>query len=788
MIHNYLRIALRNLYKNRLFSTLNILGLACGIACSLLILLWVNDELSFDQFHAKKDRLYKIRENQFYSDGNIFTFSSTPGPMAPFIKEKFPEIELATRVSWKVDNLLAFEDKALMEEGLYVDQDFIQMFTFRMLNGDAESVLMNPNSIVLTEKLALKYFGDVNPVGKMMIFNKEEALQVSGVIQDPPSNSSLEFDYLLPFQKFFEANKAWIDQWGNNNIRTNILLVDGSDADAFAEKLRFEIKEHVPDSNTELLIQPFTDDYLYGKWENGKLAGGRIEYVRIFFLVAIFILVIASINFMNLSTAQAGRRAKEVGLRKVVGAVPWQLLVQFIGESLLITFIASLIAVGAVKLLMPIYNDITGKTLGFFLLDSNTLLVFLFVVIGTGLAAGSYPAFYISKFQPSKVLKGQMRAGVSASKFRKALVVVQFSLSILLIICTSVVYRQMRFTQNRDIGFDRNDVFYLDMRDDMPQKFEVIRNQLLTDPSIESVTACSQLPIDIGNSTGSIVWAGKDPAEEILFSEISVDYSFVEAMKMEILDGRTFDRQMLSDSNNFVVNEVAAAKIGFGDQTVGQELTMWGDKKGQIIGVVKNFNFGSLHRKIEPLIIHIGSKRYTDRALIRAAEGRVAQAIQATEKIANQYNPGYPFQFEFLSKDWEEMYQSESRMGTIFNGFAGLSIFISCLGLFGLSAFSAEQRTKELGVRKVMGASVRGLVQLVAKDFVGLILVAAAIGCPLGWYFMDQWLGTYAFRVDVGFASLLFSTGLCLLVSMVTVGYHALRVSMTSPTESLRYE
>ncbi len=786
MLQNYLSIALRNLQKNRLFSLLNLLGLAFGISCSLLILLWVNDEMGYDQFHEKRDRLYKIRENQFYSDGNIFTFLSTPGPMAPFIKEKFPEIERATRQTWTVSNVFQSGDKSFFEEGLYVDPDFLQMFSFPFISGDPNTALDKTQSVVLTRKMAEKYFGDENPVGQLMVMNSTESFEVTGVMENVPANSSIEFDYLLPFQGFWEANMRWLDRWGNNNIRTNILLTEGTDPAVFAEKLRYEIKEHVPESNTELIIQPFADAYLYGKWEEGKLTGGRIEYVRIFFIVAIFILVIASINFMNLSTAQAARRAKEVGLRKVVGAVPWQLLLQFIGESMLITVLSSAIALAVVTLLMPYYNVLTGKELSFDLLNRETILMFSLVVLGTGLLAGSYPALFISRFQPSKVLKGQLDTGRSAAGFRKALVVTQFSLSIFLIICTTVVYRQMEFTMDRDIGMDREDVFFMRMRGEMFSKLETVRNELLADPSIKDVSAASQLPIDVHNSTGNVQWEGKDPDTEILFSEVAVDYEFFQTMKMTLLEGRSFDRNIIADSSNFIVNEVAASKFGFEGPIAGREIEMWG-KKGIIVGVVKNFNFGSLHSKIEPLIMHLGIQN-ANLLLVKAASGRVTEAIAGLEQVAKKYSPAYPFRYEFLSKEWEAMYQAEARMGQLFNGFALLSIFISCLGLFGLSAYAAQRRTKELGLRKVMGASVSGLVRLVSKEFALLILVASLIGCPLGWYFMNQWLAGYAFHVDVGYGTLLIAALICLVVSMITVGYHSLKASMVNPAQSLRYE
>jgi len=787
MIKNYLRIAFRNLFRNKLFSALNVLGLAFGIGCSLLIFLWVNDELGYDQFHAYKDRLYKVRENQFYTDGNIFTFSSTPGPMAPFIKEKFPEIEKAARMTWDVNNLFQFGDKSFMEEGRYVDPDFIQMFSFPLISGDDNTALNDINSIIISSTMAEKFFGRKDPMGKLLVMNSGESFVITGVFENVSSNSSLKFEYLLPFQYFWNENKSWLDQWGNNNIRTNLLLAEGTDVKAFEQKLRFEIKEHVEDSKTELIIQPFTDDYLYGKWEDGKLVGGRIDYVRIFFIVAIFILAIASINFMNLATAQASRRAKEVGLRKVVGAVPWQLMLQFIGESLLITLLSSVVAIGAVSLFMPMYNELTGKVLSLDLLDTNTIVMLIMVVAGTGFFAGSYPAFFISRFQPGSVLKGNFRSGRSASSFRKALVVMQFTLSIFLIISTIVVYRQMDFTQNQDIGLDRKNIMYSFTRGDMGKQYDALKTELMRDPSIELVTATSQLPIQVGNSTIGVEWEGKDPNEEILFSVLGVKHDFFEAMKMKFDEGRGFSEAIISDSSGYVVNEVAAAKFGFDGSVVGREIVLW-KKKGPILGVVKNFNFGSLHEKIEPIILYIEAGNNANIILARANNGKLESAIKAFERVSKQFAPAYPFQFEFMDTEWQAMYQSESRMSRIFNGFAVLSIFISCLGLFGLSAYSAERRTKELGIRKVMGASVPGLVQLVSKEFVWLIIIAAMIGCPIGWYLMNRWLEGYAFHVDVGYITLAVATLICLVVSMITVGYHSLRVSLSNPAESLRYE
>lgn len=788
MIKNYVLIAIRNIFRNKMFSSVNILGLTFGMGSALLIFLWVNDELQVDQFHANVGKLYQVLENQQYGDGKLYTFRATPGPMAPFIKDKFPEIELAARFTWEVGNLFQVGDKSFNEAGRYTDQDFLQMFSFPLIAGDPATALTEKNSIVLTESLAKKYFGNEDPMGKIITLGTRNAFQVSGVMKDIPKNSSLRFDYLLPFTFFYDENKAWIDQWGNNNIRTYLMLTPDVNLADFDKKFRHEVKEHNKDSNVELFVQPFGEVYLHGDFEEGKQSGGRIEYVRIFFIVAIFVLVIACINFMNLSTAQASKRAKEVGLRKVIGAVPRQLFRQFMSESFLTVILAAALGVLITVLILPFFNELTGKALSMNLLDIRIVSIFVILIFFTAVLAGSYPAFFISEFKPVQVLKGQLRSGSGASLFRKMLVTVQFSLSIFLIISTVVVFRQMQFMQNRNIGFDRNNLFYSWMEGDVAKNYSSIRNRLLAESSIEGVTMSSQLPIDIGNSTGGLQWEGKAPDVNILFSNIDVDYEFIQTMKMEMADGRPFDRSMITDSVGYIVNETGAEKFGFKDGVVaGKDLTMW-DRKGKIIGVVKDFNFGSLHSPIDPLIMRIPRSVEWGALMVRAKEGQTADAIKALERMIKEYAPAYPFRYNFLSQDWEDFYKAEGQRGKIFNSLAVLSIFISCLGLFGLSAFSAERRIKELGIRKVLGASVSGLLRLMSREFTLLVIIASVIGCPIAWYAMDSWLENYAFHIEVGWVTLLMASATCLVVSLVTIMYHSLRATMANPVNSLRYE
>jgi len=785
MIKNYLLIAVRNLFRNKLFSTVSILGLAFGICSALLIFLWVNDELEFDHFHANRDRLYRVMENQRYTDGRIYTFAATPGPMAPFVKEKYPEIEKATRFTWEVNNLLQAGDKTFYEMGRYVDQDFVEMFSFPFVKGDPATALKDKSSIVITEKMATKYFGNEEPLGKVLVMNTKRSFTVTGVVKDLPKNSSIQFEYLLPFEVFWDENN-WLHEWGNNNIRTFLLLREGADRENFAAKFRKEIDAHQEKSNVELFIQPMDEAYLYGDFENGVISGGRIDSVKIFFVVAVFVLIIACINFMNLSTAQATKRAKEVGLRKVIGAVPSQLFRQFMGESFVTVCLSAIVALLLALVFIPLFNEITGKSLSLNLLDMRLLMIFGIIILFTAFVAGSYPALFISEFKPVQVLKGQLKSGSRAAVFRKVLVVAQFTMSIILIICTVVVFRQMSFMQTRDIGFDRENVFYLWMEGDVRPNLETFRNRLITQPGIESVTSASQIPLNVGNSTVGVEWAGKDPNEKILFSNINVDYEFIQAMKMTMVEGRPFDRSRITDTVNYIVNEQAAKKFGFKDGTADQDLTMW-QRKGKIVGVVKDFNFGSLHDAVDPLILRMDPKE-TYCLLVRIKPGETEAGLRSTEILWKEYAPGYPFKYSFLNQDWEEYYKAEGQRGKVFNTLAILSIFISCLGLFGLSAFSAERRTKELGIRKALGASTPGLVRLMGREFTILVLLAALVGCPVGWYLMHQWLSGYAYHVDVGYLTLVLAALACLVISLVTISYHSVKVATSDPVKSLRYE
>lgn len=613
------------------------------------------------------------------------------------------------------------------------------------------------------------------------------SLVVSGVLKDIPSNSSFKFDFLISFELFRKGNEGWLDEWGNNNIRTFIQLSEGTDVGQFNVKFKDELDLHNgEDNNIKLFTQRFSESYLYSKFDNGQLVGGRIEQVKIFSVVAVLILLIACINFMNLATAQASKRAKEVGMRKVIGAQKEQLIGQFLGESIVFTLLAAVISLGIVALLLPAFNSLSEKSISLNLLDQDLLFLLGGVVVFTGLLSGSYPAMYLSRFEPAAVLKGAFKTSKGAIIFRKSLVVFQFMLSIILIVSTLVVYRQFQYTQDKQLGFNRNNVFFSWMKADMGDKTETIRQQLMEDHSIEFVGLSGQHPISVGNSTWGFEWPGKDPEERILFSNMSVNPDFVDALGLEIIKGRNFDQSRVSDTANFIINETAAKKMRL-DDPVGQPITMWETRKGQIIGVVKDYHFRSLHREIEPLVFFYDPS-WRNVLLIRHKEGMAQQALAKTEQVFKQYAPSYPFEFEMVASTWNNIHQGEKQIMELFQYFAGLSIFISCLGLFGLAAFSAEQRTKEIGIRKILGASMPNLTQLMIKDFALLVLIASTLACPLAWYLMNDWLQDFVYRIEVGYVTLLLATLLAFIIAVATVSYHALRASILNPVRSLRYE
>ncbi len=779
--------------RNKLFSSLNLIGLTLGISSSLLILLWVLDEYSVDSFHNKN--VYQILENQRFTDGYINTARSTPGPLVPAIKYKYPEIERATRVLSLGDQLIQVEDKSFIEPMQTVDSDFLEMFNFPLKQGNPKAILTRPDGIVITESLGRKLFGNMDPIGKMVHLNQTEDYFITGVLKDIPGNSTLKFSCLLPIEPFYKKNEGWFGKWGNHSARSYVLLRNEAEVSSLEKKILNEHRAWIPTSAIDFIIQPFHETYLHSVYQDGRLTErGRIENVRTFSIVGAFILLIACINFMNLATAQSVRRSKEVGIRKVVGALRLQLVKQFLGESILFTLVASLFAFVIVGLSLPIFNFVTDKHIAISIVQFNAFLLVGGLVLTTGLLAGSYPAIYLSEFKPTAVLKGLLKTGRSAHLFRGTLVTVQFALSIATIICVLVIREQMDFIQNRDSGLNREGLVYVPSRSGVMNNAAFVKQELLKLPFIHSASFSSVAPLKIDNYTFGLEWEGKSNEQEIKFNNLFVDEDFLRTTGATLLGGRQFNDGLASDSTNIIINETAMRAMGLElDKAIGSPVTWYGGYKGDIIGVVKDFNFESMHNGIQPLLLFPFSKRFQGNFPINALTVRIEnyeneKAVSSIKNIFSRFSPEYPFEYHFVADDWAELHKSEVRVNRLFLYFAILSIVISCLGLFGLSAFAAEQRRKEIGIRKVMGADVRQLIFLLTTYFAKFVLVAVIPGCCLSWYYMTDWLHGFAYHIEVGYFTILAAFGSVFMIAVITVSYQAIKVAMDNPINSLKQE
>lgn len=775
---------------NKTFSLINIFGLALGMTCSLLIMLWLKDELKKDKFHANDKRLFRVMENQYYS-GDISTFPSSPGILAENIVKDVPEIEMASQMLWEEQPLFTVGDKFDKEKGRYVQKDFLRMFSFKLAKGDAATALARPDAVVISKSLADKYFKGQDPIGKMIKIDNKENVIVTGVLDEIPEFSSLKFDFLLSYDIWFKKND-WAKEWDNNGPRCYVMLAPNVSVDKVNAKIKNYIKSKKKDSNVELFLQNYGESYLYSNWDNGKQAGGRIEYVRIFSAVAIIILLIACINFMNLATARSLRRAREIGVRKVVGAGKRQLVAQFIGESTFVSFLAILLSLLIVALIIPSFNELTDKKLFIDLTDASFLIILLGLTVVTGVISGSYPALFMSTLKPIVVLKGILKFKAGATYFRKGLVVFQFALSIILILGMIVIYRQINFINNKNLGFAKEDLLYIPLEGPMAKNFMAFKEELLKQPGIKNISSAQSSPLEVGSSTQGVRWPGKDTTKLILFSNNPITYDYLETMGIKLIGGRDFDPSFSLDTMNYLVNEAAAKKIGYQDP-VGKELTMWGDK-GTIIGLMKDFHHNSLHVPIEPLILRlfkgswVSEGGYWGNVIIRTEKGKSKQAIASMEKVFKQFNPGFPFKYYFTDDEIAKNYKAEHTVSKLSKYFAFLAIFISCLGLFGLVTFTAEQKTKEIGIRKVLGASVTGIVRMLSKDFLKLVLIATIIAFPVAWWLMHTWLDDFAYRIDIGWWVFAVAGIAALLIALLTISFQSIKAAIANPVKSLRTE
>jgi len=774
MFFNYLKIAFRNIRKHKAFSFINITGLAVGMACCVLILLWIRDELSYDRFHQNYKELFRTAVNE---EGQWW--SSSPWALAPLLKANYPEIERSTRVALR-DILAAYEDKSFNETTAFVDPDFFGMFTFPFVEGNPETAFSALQSIVLTQEAAARYFGQDPPLGKALTINGASQLTVTGIIENVPSNSHLEFDMVAPVRLFGEG----IDTNWSYESACYLLLQKNVSPEAFQEKISGIVMEYDKRVDTErtLHLRPITQIHL--RFDAG---GSSVANIYLFGTIALFILIIACINFMNLSTARASTRAKEVGLRKVVGARRSFIVRQFFGESLFISGLALCLAVLMVILLLPSFNTLAQKNLR---LNSGGNLFILLSLAGitlfTGLAAGSYPALFLSSFRPIRVLR---RTHLSDSKkpfLRRALVILQFSIAVTLILGTLIVFRQLDFIRNRDLGFEREQVISLPINRAIVSSYDSFKNELLQNPGVVHVSAATSRPNQVGN-VNPVYWEGRGPDQYQAMRFVSADWDYIDTFEMQLVAGRDFNRDLPTDRENYIVNEETVKLMGI-KEPVGKLFSIW-EREGQIIGVVKNFHLNSLRNEIEPLVITMHTNVWNPSfVFLKIKPDNTRETLKSIEKTWNAFAPGFPFNFLFLDEAFENMYQADRRTGTIFKYFTLLAILISCLGIFGLSAFMAEQRTKEIGVRKVLGASLSSIITLITKEFVILVILANVFAWPLAYYIMHKMLNAYAYRTNIPLWLFLFSGFLALTIALMTVSYQAVKAARTDPVRALRYE
>jgi len=789
MFKSNLKISWRNITRNKVFSLINISGLSLGLTCSILIMLWVQDEYQIDNFHEDLDQIYKITSCEYSGDA-INGGYETPGRLAEELKKVFPEVELAAGKSWMRWRTFSVEDKKMIVPGTYAGEDFFKIFSYPILVGSKEEALKSPESIAISRKMANNFFSNPeNAIGKSITFENQIELKITTVFEDLADNSSENFQYIMNWEYFIEQAN-WFEDWGNAGPSTYVKLKEQADSELFSKKIQHFIKNYDKDYSDvrrlELGVQPYKDQYLYTNFENGKIAGGRIEYVKIFEIVAVFILLIACINFMNLSTAKSTKRAKEIGVKKVIGAMRFSLISQFLIEALLFTSLAIVCSLILIYFLLPQFNLITGKQITFPFADISFWSRIALLIVATGIISGAYPAFLLSTFKPIAVIKQNAKIGTSSGIFRKGLVIFQFSLSMIFIVGMIVVSNQVAFIQNKNLGYQKNNLVYVANRGEMRTNFEYFKNEVLKITGVESVTSMSSRPVALENSTSGVEWEGKDPNEKPKFTSSSIGYDFIETMKSTLVYGRDFSKDH-EDRTNYIINETALKTIGYEDP-IGMPLTLWGNK-GTIVGVVKDFHFESLHVPIKPLILKLQRKRRTfGYAFIRINPEKMQYALQEIEKIHDKINPEFPFAHQFADEEYAYLYKSEQVVSKLSNIFAFLAISISCLGLLGLIIFMAEQRVKEIGVRKVLGASVIQIVALLSKDFMKLIGISIVLASPIAYYAMNNWLQGFEYHIDLQWWMFGIAGSGAILIALLTISYQSIRAALMKPVKSLRSE
>lgn len=790
MIKNYLKIALRNALRYKGFTAINLLGLIVGITTSSIIFLWVYDEVAMDKFHANGEKIYQMFRNMRQSGSEVRTTWTIPKPAADLLREEYPEVSHVVQVSWPIEMRFEQEDDQSDEVGYFVTASFFSMFSFEILEGDKNTALNDISSIMISRSVAEKYFGSQwknTALGKTLKIDNDRDALVTGVFENTGSNSTLQFDWLINAESYFK-NNTWVDDWGNGSFRIYFTLREESKAPIVAERIKDAIKVYAAGQNNagdeELILHKFQDYYLYSNFSNGVVDGGRIGYVKILSVVALLILIIACINFTNLATARSSRRSKEVGLRKVMGAYKSSIGTQFLLESILLSMCAMLVSIILIYLILPSFSQMVDKSLIIDYSLSITWIYIIGIVLVVGLLSGSYPAMLLPRFNIINSLKGVVKQTSGASLMRKGLVVFQFAISTFLIIGVSVVYKQLDYVLNKDLGLNKENLISVDLNYELGERWETVKDEIKKLPSVTAVSVASGNPLAFNRSTSSTTWEGKDPNVDYEINIMLADKSFVETTEVELINGRDFSVE-LADSTSFLINEVAAELMGFEDP-LGKRVSFWGID-GRVIGVIKNYHMQDMYESISPLIISCIAPEQSDVALIRV-DGNPSEVLEQTEQILTSLSSGYEFDYNFVDEAYAENYNTEFLISNLVKIFVIISIFLSCLGLFGLSAFTAEQRSKEIGVRKVHGASVKHLVLLLSKDYSILMIFSFILAIPFGYYYAQQWLEGFEFRTSISPVLFILAGLITFIVGALTISLKSYQAARVNPVKTLKDE
>ena len=790
MIQNYFKTAWRNIMRSKGYSLINIGGLAIGMTITIMIGLWIFDELNFNKSFSNYERVGQAYMHQTFN-GHIGSQTAMPVPVGKALKDNYPEFEEVAMASWNKPRIIAYKENKFSKNGMFVEPSFTKIFSLKMKYGTQDG-LRDVNSIMLSETLAKSLFGSDNPIGKIIKIDNKKSLSVTGVFKDFPANSNLADVTNLGTWAYYENDEEWVKQsntnWGNNSFQCFTLLKRNTDINIANTKIRNLILDNIDNKTPKpkLFVMPMSRWHLYSEYKEGVNTGGRIQFVWLFGIIGLFVLLLACINFMNLSTARSEKRAKEVGIRKAVGSARKALIFQFLTESVLVVAISFLLAIGLSVLLLPFFNDVAGKSIKIPWNYAPFWIFSIVFIVLTGVIAGSYPALYLSSFNPVKVLKGTFRAGRFQAIPRKILVVVQFTVSVALIIGTIIIYQQIQYAKNRPVGYDKNNLIYLEMTTpDLDGKYDVLRSDLKATGMVEEMSKSSSPVTAIRSNTTGFNWEGKTPGSNPLFGTIGITHEFGKTVGFQIIKGRDFSREFLTDSAAFIINESAAAIIG-GD-VVGKFIS-GDDHKFKIIGVIKDMVMQSPYDPMMPTVFWLNYE-FVNVITIKIKQGvSMSGAIEKIGKVFKKYNPGSPFEYQFVDQDFGKKFEAEERIGKLAGVFGVLAILISCLGLFGLASFVAEQRIKEIGIRKVLGASVGQLWAMLSKDFLWLVIIACVIAAPLAYYFLHKWLQGYDYRTNISGWVFVFAGIVAVVITILTVSFQAIKAAAANPIKSLRTE